>query len=213
MLNMDVPPSAQKIFVVDDDQAVRESLCWLLESVNLPVETFGSAQEFLSSYSADQGGCLILDVRMPGMSGLELQNKLAEIECSLPIIIVTGHGDVPMAVRALKAGAVDFIEKPFNDQTLLERIQNCLDQDRAQREERSLKSSLQQRLSQLTPREQEVLERVIAGKLNKVIADELGISSKTVEAHRANIMEKMGATSLAELVTMCVTIGVTKGNP
>ncbi|HEB57637.1 MAG TPA: response regulator transcription factor [Gammaproteobacteria bacterium] len=198
----------QTIYVVDDDQAVRESLCWLLESVDLPVVTYASAQEFLANYNPEMGGCLILDVRMPGMSGLELQNKLAEIECTLPILIVTGHGDVPMAVRALKNGAVDFIEKPFNDQKLLERIQHCLDQDRAQREARSMQRIMQARYEQLTPREQEVLVRVVAGKLNKVIATELGISSKTVEAHRANIMEKMHASSLAELVTMCVTVGL-----
>jgi len=198
----------QTIYVVDDDQAVRESLCWLLESVDLPVVTYASAQEFLANYNPEMGGCLILDVRMPGMSGLELQNKLTEIECTLPILIVTGHGDVPMAVRALKNGAVDFIEKPFNDQKLLERIQHCLDQDRAQREARSMQRIMQARYEQLTPREQEVLVRVVAGKLNKVIATELGISSKTVEAHRANIMEKMHASSLAELVTMCVTVGL-----
>lgn len=204
-----MPPSIkQTIYVVDDDQAVRESLCWLLESVDLPVVTYASAQEFLANYNPDMGGCLILDVRMPGMSGLELQNKLTEIECTLPVLIVTGHGDVPMAVRALKNGAVDFIEKPFNDQKLLERIQHCLDQDRAQRESRSMQRVMQQRYQQLTPREQEVLVRVVAGKLNKVIATELGISNKTVEAHRANIMEKMRASSLAELVTMCVTVGL-----
>ncbi len=198
----------QTIYVVDDDQAVRESLCWLLESVDLPVATYASAQEFLADYNPEMGGCLILDVRMPGMSGLELQNKLIEIECTLPILIITGHGDVPMAVRALKNGAVDFIEKPFNDQKLLERIQHCLDQDRAQREARYMERVMRERYEQLTPREQEVLTRVVAGKLNKVIADELGISSKTVEAHRANIMEKMHASSLAELVTMCVTVGL-----
>ncbi len=198
----------QTIYVVDDDQAVRESLCWLLESVDLPVVTYASAQEFLADYNPEMGGCLILDVRMPGMSGLELQNKLIEIECTLPILIITGHGDVPMAVRALKNGAVDFIEKPFNDQKLLERIQHCLDQDRAQREARYMERVMRERYEQLTPREQEVLTRVVAGKLNKVIADELGISSKTVEAHRANIMEKMHASSLAELVTMCVTVGL-----
>ncbi len=206
---MNMPHSLkQTIYVVDDDQAVRESLCWLLESVDLPVVTYASAQEFLADYNPEMGGCLILDVRMPGMSGLELQNKLIEIECTLPILIITGHGDVPMAVRALKNGAVDFIEKPFNDQKLLERIQHCLDQDRAQREARYMERVMRERYEQLTPREQEVLTRVVAGKLNKVIADELGISSKTVEAHRANIMEKMHASSLAELVTMCVTVGL-----
>jgi FixJ family two-component response regulator len=208
-----MPPDGQTIFVVDDDHAVRESLRWLLESVNLPVVTFGSAQEFLDSYRTEQGGCLILDVRMPGMSGLELQKKLTDYECGLPVIIITGHGDVPMAVRALKTGAVDFIEKPFNDQTLLERIQQCLDQDRERREEILYRQRLDERVGQLTRRELEVLDGVVAGKLNKVIAEELGISSKTVEAHRSNIMEKMEASSLAELVTMYVTWQTTKGNP
>ncbi len=201
-------PPDQIIYVVDDDEAVRESLQWLLESVSLPVRTFASAQEFLDAYDPDCGGCVVLDVRMPGMSGLEVQKRLAEIEHSLPVIIITGHGDVPMAVRALKAGAVDFIEKPFNDQTLLERIYECLEQDRARRELRNYRRVLHERMQHLTPRERQVLDGVVAGKVNRTIADELGISGKTVEAHRANIIKKMGASSLAELITMCITMGL-----
>ncbi len=204
---------SQTIFVVDDDHAVRESLRWLLESVDLPVATFPSAQSFLKAYKSGQGGCLILDVRMPGMSGLELQKRLAEIECVLPVIIITGHGDIPMAVRALKTGAIDFMEKPFNDQTLLERIQQCLDLDRENREEVLFRQRLQNRVAQLTPRELEVLDGIVTGKLNKIIADELGISSKTVEAHRSRIFEKMEAESLAELITMYVALESTRGNP
>ncbi len=199
---------SQTIYVVDDDQAVRESLQWLLESVGLPARTFASAQEFLDAYQPDGGGCVVLDVRMPDMSGLEVQKRLTEMGNSLPVIIITGHGDVPMAVRALKAGAVDFIEKPFNDQTLLERIQECLEKERQRREERAYRQVLRERMRHLTQRERQVLDGVVAGKVSRAIADELGISGKTVEAHRANIIRKMGASSLAELITMCITMGL-----
>jgi RNA polymerase sigma factor (sigma-70 family) len=201
------------IFVVDDDKAVRDSLRWLLESVGHPVETYDSAREFLTAYNTNRSGCLVVDVRMPGMSGLELQELLASREISIPIIIITGHGDVPMAVQAMKAGAVDFIEKPFNDQVLLDRIQFCLLEETKQRQDKENKAQLIERIEQLTPREREVLEGVVAGKLNKVIADELGISIKTVEIHRSRVMEKMSAGSLAELVAMCIQAGIYKGKP
>ncbi|UCE88164.1 MAG: response regulator transcription factor [Pseudomonadota bacterium] len=201
------------VYVVDDDSAVRESLQWLLESVDLHVETYCSAHEFLDAYRPADPGCLILDVRMPGMSGLELQKALGDHDWTLPVIVITGHGDVPMAVRAMKSGAVDFIQKPFNDQTLLERIHQCLAQDRDWRARLSEQAALRSRVATLTPRERQVLEGVVGGRLNKVIADDLGISNKTVEAHRASIMEKMVARSLAELVTMCVSCGISKGNP
>jgi two-component system response regulator FixJ len=190
------------VFVVDDDEAMRESLTWLIESVGLKVESFASADEFLRSYYPGQSGCLLLDVRMPGMSGLELQTHLREQQLTVPVIIITGHGDVPMAVRAMKAGAVDFIEKPFNDEQLLESIRNALAIDDRLRDTQSFKAEVASRLSQLTPRESEVMEMVTAGKSNKEIANLLNVSAKTVEAHRAKVMEKMQASSLAELVRL-----------
>ncbi len=188
------------VFVVDDDPAVRDSLRWLIESVGLSVETYESALAFLEAYYPGRTGCLVLDVRMPGMSGLELQNALASEEIGLPVIVITGHGDVPMAVRAMKKGAVDFIQKPFNDQELLDRIHEALESDAPIRRERAERAEIAVRLAQLTPRELEVMMQVIAGRSNKAIAADLGISGKTVEVHRARIMEKMQAGSLAELV-------------
>ncbi|MDQ5887236.1 MAG: hypothetical protein RL210_1951 [Pseudomonadota bacterium] len=188
------------VFVVDDEEAVRDSLQWLLESSGLQVALFDSAEAFLQGYDPAQPGCLVVDVRMPGMSGLELQEKLAELHFSIPVIFITGHGDVPMAVQAVKHGAADFLEKPFNDKELLQIVQRCLEQDRQQRARQQQVDSTQSRLASLTPREREVMELVVAGKLNKLIADQLNISIKTVEAHRAKVMEKAGAQSLAELV-------------
>lgn len=188
------------VFVVDDEEAVRDSLQWLLESSGLQVALFDSAEAFLQGYDPAQPGCLVVDVRMPGMSGLELQEKLAELHFSIPVIFITGHGDVPMAVQAVKHGAADFLEKPFNDKDLLQIVQRCLEQDRQQRARQQQVDSTQSRLASLTPREREVMELVVAGKLNKLIADQLNISIKTVEAHRAKVMEKAGAQSLAELV-------------
>ena len=188
------------VFVVDDEEAVRDSLQWLLESSGLKVALFDSAEAFLQGYDPAQPGCLVVDVRMPGMSGLELQEKLAELHFSIPVIFITGHGDVPMAVQAVKHGAADFLEKPFNDKELLQIVQRCLEQDRQQRARQQQVDSTQSRLASLTPREREVMELVVAGKLNKLIADQLNISIKTVEAHRAKVMEKAGAQSLAELV-------------
>ena len=194
------------VFVVDDDQALRSSLKWLIESVGLKVKTFDSADRFLESYYPGQAGVLLLDVRMPGMSGLELQEHLRR-ECSgLPVIIITGHGDVPMAVRAMKAGAVDFIEKPFNDEVLLESIRNALALGERRRRTQAERAEIAARLAQLTPREHEVMEKVTQGRSNKEIAQDLGVSAKTVEAHRARVMEKMEAGSLAELVRMALAV-------
>ncbi|MCP3869121.1 MAG: response regulator transcription factor [Gammaproteobacteria bacterium] len=192
------------VFVVDDDQAMRNSLKWLIESVDLEVKTYASANEFIRDYYPGRAGCLLLDVRMPGMSGLELQEQFIEQQINIPIIIITGHGDVPMAVRAMKAGAVDFIEKPFNDELLLESIRNALIMDVDQRTAQSVRADIATRLAHLTPREHEVMDMVTSGRANKDIAKTLGVSSKTVEAHRARVMEKMEASSLAELVKMAI---------
>jgi len=192
------------VFVVDDDQAMRNSLKWLIESVGLTVRTYASADDFIKDYYPGRAGCLLLDVRMPGMSGLELQEQFLEQQIKIPIIIITGHGDVPMAVRAMKAGAVDFIEKPFNDELLLESIRNALIKDVDQRTAQSARADIATRLVHLTPREHEVMEMVTSGRANKDIAKTLGVSSKTVEAHRARVMEKMQASSLAELVKMAI---------
>ena len=192
------------VFVVDDDQAMRSSLKWLIESVGLKVESYGSADEFLHGYYPGRAGCLLLDVRMPGMSGLELQEYLINHEIQIPVVIITGHGDVPMAVRSMKSGAVDFIEKPFNDEMLLDAIRNALSLDDRRRELRSEQAEIAARLAQLTPREHEVMEMVTDGRSNKEIANVLGVSAKTVEAHRARVMEKMQAGSLAELVRMAI---------
>ncbi|PLY15683.1 MAG: DNA-binding response regulator [Sedimenticola sp.] len=196
------------VFVVDDDLAMRNSLKWLIESVGMKVETYGSADEFIRNYYPGRAGCLLLDVRMPGMSGLELQEHFVDHQIRIPIIIITGHGDVPMAVRAMKSGAVDFIEKPFNDELLLESIRNALLQDVDQRMLQSERAEIATRLAQLTPREHEVMEMVTSGKANKEIASALGVSAKTVEAHRARVMEKMEAESLAELVKMVIAANV-----
>jgi two-component system, LuxR family, response regulator FixJ len=194
------------IFVVDDDQAVRDSLRWLLESLRLKVETYASATEFLASGKPSRPGCLVLDVRMPEVSGLQLQEILAARRVRLPVIMITGHGDVSMAVRAMKFGALDFIEKPFNDQLFLECIQRGLQVNARQRRQDTERQTVQTRLASLTARERDVLERVVAGKPNKVIASELGISARTVEVHRAHLMEKMAADSLAALTIMCMSV-------
>ncbi len=196
--------SRPTVFVVDDDQAMRNSLKWLIESVSMQVETFESANAFIQSYYPGRSGCLLLDVRMPGMSGLELQEYLRVNQIAIPVIIITGHGDVPMAVRAMKAGAVDFIEKPFNDELLLESIRQAMALDARQRDIQAQRAEIATRLARLTPREHEVMVMVTNGQANKEIANALGVSSKTVEAHRARVMEKMEADSLAELVRMAI---------
>jgi two-component system, LuxR family, response regulator FixJ len=195
------------VFVVDDDQAMRSSLEWLIESIGMKVKTYDSADDFLSSYYPGRAGCLLLDVRMPGMSGLELQAHLAREDSRLPVIIITGHGDVSMAVKAMKAGAVDFIEKPFHDEDLLSSIRNALDFDEKQRSLQSQRAQIATRLAELTPREHEVMEMVTDGLANKEIAALLGVTAKTVEAHRARVMDKMQAGSLAELVRMVLIAG------
>jgi RNA polymerase sigma factor (sigma-70 family) len=195
------PPT---VFVVDDDDAVRTSLRLLLKSVGLPVETFASAQEYLDGAEGDRSGCLVLDIRMPGMSGLELQQRLNETHSIIPIVFITGHGDVPMAVEAMQHGAVDFIQKPFRDQDLIDRINQALEKDRENREGLRERDAIHKRMQQLTPREREVLDLVTQGKANKVIAGDLDVSQRTVEIHRARVMEKMGASSLAHLVRMVI---------
>lgn len=196
------------VFVVDDDQAMRSSLKWLIESVGMRVETYATADEFIQNYYPGRAGCLLLDVRMPGMSGLELQEHFLKHQINIPIIIITGHGDVPMAVRAMKSGAVDFIEKLFNDELLLESIRNALALDTEQRKTQAERAEIATRLANLTPREHEVMEMVTAGKANKEIAQALGVSAKTVEAHRSRVMEKMQADSLADLVKMAVAANI-----
>lgn len=197
-------PVTQAItYVIDDDKAVLESLRWLIESVGLPVETYGSARDFLSSFK-NGPGCIVLDVRMPEMSGLELQEHLNAQQVQMPIIIITGHGDVPMAVRALKGGAMDFIQKPFNDQALLDRIQHALQKNLEASQKWAELDQARRGLAQLTRREHEVLDRVVNGESSKRIAAELSLSTKTVEAHRAKIMQKLHVKSVAELVRVAV---------
>ena len=198
--------SAPTIFVVDDDDAVRDSLRDLIDSVGLEVATYPSAHAFLDVYDNARRGCLVLDIRMPGMSGLELQERLNERGSSLPIVFITGHGDVPMAVEAMKRGAVDFIQKPFRDQELLDRINLAIEQNRRRREAEETKQDIAERVSSLTRREREVMDMVIQGKANKVIAIDLGLSQRTVEVHRAHVMDKMRARTLAELVRMNTTL-------
>ena len=205
MSELPVAPD-QKIYIIDDDEALRDSLVWLLESSGYRVAAYESAEAFLAAYTAAMTGCLVLDVRMPGMSGLELFEELRARHCTLPVIFITGHGDVPMAVSAVKKGAVDFIEKPFGDRDMLGLIEQCLAAELAGRLKRRLEADTARRLDHLTQREREVLDLIILGKLNKQIADVLGISIKTVEVHRARVMEKMGAHSLAELVQHVITV-------
>ncbi len=194
------------VFVVDDEADIRDALRMLLGSVGLKVETFGSAREFLKGYDPSRPGCLILDVRMPGMSGPELQEQLRTNRIQIPVIIITGHGDVPTTVRTMKAGAIDVIEKPFNDQVLIDRVQQALARDARQREAAAGVKAIERRLARLTPREREVMEGIVQGKLNKVIAADLGLSTRTVEIHRARIMEKMQAKSVSKLVQMVLHV-------
>ena len=194
------------VFVVDDDQPVRKSLDMLIRSVGLPVETYASAQEFLEAYKPERPGCLVLDVRMPRMSGLELQEHFNSQGVKIPIIFVSGHGDVPIAVRAIKNGAVQFMEKPFSKQLLLEFVHEALHRDARQREGQAEHSKIQAKLDQLTDRERQVMERVVAGKVSKEVAAELGISKKTVDVHRARVMNKIGVESVAELVEMVLRV-------
>jgi FixJ family two-component response regulator len=195
------------VFIIDDDDEVREAIGLLMSSVGLPVEKFDSARAYLDAFDPKRPGCLVLDVRMRGMSGLELQERLAAEPVHPPIVMITGHGDVPMAVRAVKAGAVDFLEKPFNDQQLLDAVHRAFELDARQRGEASQRAGIEERLKRLTRREREVLEQIVSGKRNKVIAADLGISQSTVEAHRAKVMEKLEAGSLSELMRMLLLAG------
>lgn len=190
------------VFVVDDDPAIRFAMQALMESVNLQHEVFESADAFLESDAESRPGCLVLDIRMPGLGGLELQQELLSRDNTLPIIFITGHGDVPMAVEAMQKGAVDFIQKPFRDQDLLDRISEALKADAERRAAQQKHAEIAQRIAQLTNREHDVFELVVTGKPNKVIAYELGVSQRTVEIHRARVMGKMQARSLADLVKM-----------
>ena len=190
------------VFVVDDDEAIRGVLNWLMDSVGLKSESYASGQEFLTAYDPDRTGCLVLDVRMAGMSGLELQSALAQKSADLPIILLTGHGDVQMAVHAMKAGAFDFLEKPFNNQQLLDLVQKALHTHLDSRTGKERRDEIDALLLRLTPREREVFDRVVAGETNKLIAHHLGISIKTVETHRSRVMEKLAARSLADLIRM-----------
>ena len=195
------------IYLVDDDEAVRDALGMLLKSIGLEHETFASALDFLQSYDARRHSCLVADIRMPGLSGLELQQRLNEERSEIPIIFITGHGDVPMAVTAMKSGAVDFLQKPFRDQDLIDRIHKALDRDGERRKGRAERDEIRARLTLLTPRETEVMQRVVRGQANKVIAMDLGVSQRTVELHRARVMKKLKLRSVAELVHAIDRIG------
>lgn len=199
-------PSAPTIFIVDDDEGVRNSLCFLLKTVDLATRAFALASEFLEAYRPEQPGCLILDVRMPGMSGLELQQQLNVRGATIPVIFITGHGDVPMAVEAMQQGAFDFLQKPFRDQDLIDRVQRALERDARSRATLAEHAKIRQRLRSMTPREREVMRLMTSGKPNKIMAADLGVSQRTVEIHRARVMEKSGAGSLAQLVRMMLDL-------
>ena len=201
------------IYVVDDDAAVRDSLTLLLKAVQLTARTFATAAQFLEHYDPQQHACLVADIRMPGMSGLELQSVLKRLGAPIPLIFITAYGDVPMAVDAMKSGAIDFIEKPFRDQELLDRVHQALALDRQRRAEELRVDSIRKRLATLTPRESEVMQRVVEGQANKVIAMDLGVSQRTVEIHRARVMEKMGARSVAMLVSAVQTVKSNDSQP
>ena len=192
------------VFIVDDDASVRDSLRWLIESVQLQVQCYGTAQEFLNGYKNQQTGCVVLDVRMPGLSGLDLQEVLRQQDFVLPVIIITGHADVPMAVRAFKSGVFDFIEKPFNDQHLIDRIHQAIEKSRSQKVNLQRRQDARDRLQKLSSREIQVLDCIVSGCSNKTMARELDIIVKTIETHRANLMSKMQASSVSELVRIAL---------
>ena len=207
---MSLIPKKGTVYVVDDDEAVRDSLQWLLEGKDYRVRCFDSAESFLSRYDAREVACLIVDIRMGGMTGLELQSRLIESRSPLPIVFITGHGDVPMAVDTMKKGAMDFIQKPFKEEQLVGLVERMLEHAKSTFSEHQQSASREALLSKLTLRESQVLERIVAGRLNKQIADDLGISIKTVEAHRANIMEKLNANTVADLLKTALGQNVAK---
>jgi len=199
-----------KVFVVDDDESVRDSLRSLIRSAGLSVETFASAQQFLASAHSHEPSCLVLDVRLPGLNGLDLQRRLAETRIDTPIVFITGHGDIPMSVRAMKAGAVEFLTKPFRDEDLLDAIQQAVERNRVARRQQSQLADVRGRYESLTPREREVMALVVSGLLNKQIAAQLGVSEVTIKVHRGQVMQKMRAASLADLVRMSEKLGVAR---
>ena len=208
---MSLIPKKGTVYVVDDDEGVRDSLQWLLEGKDYRVRCYDSAETFLSRYDAREVACLIVDIRMGGMTGLELQDKLVERKSPLPVVFITGHGDVPMAVTTMKKGAMDFIQKPFQEEALVNLVERMLEQARAAFAGHQQSASRDALLAKLTTRESQVLERIVAGRLNKQIADDLGISIKTVEAHRANIMEKLNANTVADLLKIALGSTTPKG--
>ena len=201
-------PSDQTVHVIDDDDAARDSLAFLLRTADVDVRTYASAVEFLAAASALKGGCVVTDVRMPQMDGLELLRRLRALDCVLPVIVMTGHGDIPLAVEAMKAGAVDFFEKPFSDDAMLAAVRRALGRQREDRAREAERDAVKERLASLTAREREVLAGLVAGKANKNIAFDLGISPRTVEIYRANVMTKMDAASLSDLVRMSLSVGI-----
>jgi FixJ family two-component response regulator len=212
-MNMEKPDGTSTVFVVDDDASIRDALKSLFGSVGLHAQAFASAPEFLQAKLPDTPSCLVLDVRLPGLSGLDFQAELAKANIQLPIIFITGHGDIPMTVRAMKAGAVEFLTKPFRDQDLLDAVQLGLDRDRARRNNAKAVSTVRGRYDSLTPREQEVIALVTSGLMNKQIAAEIGVTEVTVKVHRGHVMRKMGAKSLAELVRMADALGIRRVKP
>lgn len=204
---------AGMVFVVDDDASVRQSLRALMRSAGLRVEAFATAQDFLAHPPGDLPSCLVLDLRLPGLSGLDLQRRMAEVHREIPIVFITGHGDVPTSVQAMKAGAVEFLTKPFGDAVLLEAVRHAIARDRVARRQHEEGAALRARYQSLTPREREVMVRVVAGLLNKQVAAELGTSVVTVKVHRGQVMQKMRARSLPDLVRMCATLGIRQATP
>lgn len=205
--------SKTTVFIVDDDSEVRDALVLLMESVGLRASAFDSAQAFLDQFDATVPGCVITDVRMPGMSGLELQKKLSEKNLHPQIIIITGHGDIPMTVESMRQGALDFIEKPFNDQRLLDSVHRAIEIDASKRGQATRIAEIQERMETLTKREREVMNLITRGKRNKIIADELHVTQSTVEAHRSKVMEKMQAESLSDLMRMVLSLEMSQGKP